>query len=143
MKRTIYLVLLIVLTSCNPGKSQNSDHKMIEQSALTNTKIKDHAFLDCMYQDTYFPKFLVDKCKNILLEVCQKIETNKPGNLEELYKLTHEATDQLNELQDEFLENDSEMETGARECLAMEFGFVAQAYDFEADVEELIATREW
>lgn len=116
---------------------------MIEQIELTNTKIKDYAFLDCMYQDSYFPKFLVDKCKNILIELCQKIEANTPQNLGELYQLTHASTDELNELEDEFFENDSEIETGARECLGRDFDFIATAYGFEADVEELIATRNW
>lgn len=133
----------VALVSCNSGKSQKSNNKMIEQTELTNSKIKDYTFLDCMYQDSYFPKFLVDKCKNILLNLCYEIETNKPTNLDELYKLTHSSTDKLNDLQDEFFENDSEIETGARECLAVNFEFVAEAYGFEADIEELIATRDW
>ena len=45
--------------------------------------------------------------------------------------------------QNEFFENNSEIETGARECLAMDFEFVAKTYGYDADIEELIATREW
>ncbi len=48
---------------------------------------------------------------------------------------------ELNELQEEFFEHDSEIETGARECLAMDFEFVARAYGYDADVEELIGTK--
>ncbi len=96
-----------------------------------------------MYQDPYFPTFLVDKCKSVLLKLCQTIETNKPKNLEELYTLTQASTLELNELQEEFFEHDSEIETGARECLAMDFEFVAKAYGYDADVEELIGTRDW
>ena len=116
---------------------------MIDQTTLQNVQIKNHAFLDCMYQDSYFPPFLVDKCKNVLLDLCLEIETKKPSNLEELYQLTHAATDKLNDLEDEFFENDSEIETGARECLGMDFEYIASSYGFEAEIEELIATRNW
>lgn len=116
---------------------------MIDQTELTNSKVKEYSFLDCMYQDSYFPTFLVDKCKNVLLDLCNDIETNKPASLGQLYKLTHASTDKLNDLQEEFFENNSEIETGARECLAENFEFIAEAYGFEADIEELIATRDW
>jgi hypothetical protein len=143
MKKIFYLMLFISFVFCNSGESQNSNNGMTDQSKLNNVKIKDYAFLDCMYQDSYFPKFLVDKSKNILLELCLEIETKKPDNLAELYKLTHAATYKLNDLEDEFSENDSEIETGARECLGMDFEYVAKSYGFEADIEELIAPRNW
>ena len=143
MKKLIYIITLVALVSCTPGKSQESNTKMIEQTELTNSKMKQYTFLDCMYQDSYFPEFLVNKCKNILLDLCFKIETKRPSNLEELYRLTHSSTHKLNDLQDEFFENNSEIETGARECLAVNFEFIAKTYGFEADIEELIAPREW
>ncbi|MCC6462719.1 MAG: hypothetical protein IT260_19790 [Saprospiraceae bacterium] len=96
-----------------------------------------------MYQDPYFPTFLVDKCRNILLNLCSDIETKKPGNLNGLYTLTHASTKLINNLESEFLAHDSEIETTAAECLAVDFEFVATAYGFEADIEELIATRHW
>lgn len=99
--------------------------------------------LACMYSDSYFPKVLVDKCKNILLELCDNIETQNPQNHKELYTLTQAATIKINNLQDEFYEYDSEIETGARECLGADFDFIAKAYGFNADIEELIATRDW
>ena len=45
--------------------------------------------------------------------------------------------------EDEFFAQESEIETAAAECLAMDFLAIATAYGFEADVEMLIATREW
>ena len=97
-----------------------------------------------MYSDGYFPNNLVDKCKNILLEVCLKIETEKVNNLDNLYKITHSATDKINEMQDEFYENDSEIETAARDCFGENFDFIANSYGFtNADTEELIAPRDW
>ena len=38
----------------------------------------------------------------------------------------------------------SEIETAARDCIAVDFEFISKSYGFiEADVEELIATRDW
>lgn len=116
----------------------------MKQQDIQNEKIKQYPFLREMYSDGYFPNFLVDKCKSILIELSAKIETQKPENLTALYELTHAATDRFNDMENEFHENDSEIETGARECIAEDFMFISIAYGFEnADIEELIATREW
>ena len=111
---------------------------------MQNEKVKNYVFLEYMSDDDYFPAFLVDKGKMILEDLCVQIELQKPSNLAELYALTHGATDEFNELDEEFYENGSEIETGARECIAGDFEFIAASYGFEnADTEELIAPREW
>ncbi|MEL6108532.1 MAG: DUF5713 family protein [Planctomycetota bacterium] len=112
--------------------------------ALANERVVEYEFLAGMYRDGYFPDFLVDKCKMILVELCEQIEHAKPSTLAELYKLTQAATEAFNELQEEFCDNDSEIETVARDCIGMDFAFIAKAYGFDdADGEELIATRDW
>ncbi len=115
----------------------------MNQKDLTKDKLKEYQFLKEMYGDPYFPNFVVDKGKDILVELCFQIEKQKPQDLEALYKLTHAATDRFNDLQDDFAEHDSEIETAARECIAMDFEYIAEAYGFDADVEELIETRDW
>lgn len=111
---------------------------------ITNANITDYQFLADMYRSGYFPDFLVDKGKAILVNLCEQIESEKPADLSGLYKLTHAATDAFNELQQEFWDNESEIETAARDCIGMDFEFIAKAYGYEdADVEELIATRDW
>lgn len=115
-----------------------------EQTHLNNEKIKTYQFLEEMYADSYYPKKCVDKGKEILIDLCFQIESSKPGNLDELYQLTHAATDKFNDLQDYFDENDSEIETVARESIGANFEFIAHGYGFEeADTEELIGTRDW
>lgn len=59
--------MIIAFVSCYSGKAQISNTEMVTQGELSNTKLKDYSFLECMYSDSYFPKHLVDKCKNILL----------------------------------------------------------------------------
>jgi len=110
---------------------------------LKNEKININQFLRDMYGDQYYPKFLVDKCRDILAQMCEKIEEKQPKNLEELYEITQKSTEEINDLQDEFYKNNSDIETIARESLAEEFFKISEAYGFEADLETLIATRDW
>lgn len=111
---------------------------------ITNPKILEYKFLEEMSGDSYYPPNLVEKGKQILLNLCDQIERDKPADLDALYKLTHAATDRFNELAEEFYENDSEIETVARDCIGMDFDFIAQTYGFgDADMDELIATRDW
>ena len=58
IEKIFYSFLIISSLACD---SQNSDITMVNQTELNNPKIKAHSFLDCMYQDAYFPSFLVDK----------------------------------------------------------------------------------
>ncbi len=81
--------------------------------------------------------------KAILLDLRAEIESKSPQSLEALYVLTHAATERFNALSTEFDENDSEIETVARDSIGGDFKFIADAYGFDADVEELIAPREW
>lgn len=115
-----------------------------EQALLKNEQVRAHFFLDEMYKDDWFPDFLVDKGKQILIDLCFEIESIQPKDLQTLYQLTHQATNLFNDLEDEFEENDSELETVARECICLDFEFIAQAYGFkDADFEELTGTRNW
>ncbi len=117
---------------------------MITQNELTNESLKTYSFLNEMFKDPFFPDFLVEKCKSILLDLCIDIETSKPKSLDELYELTHASTERLNDLEEEFYEHESEIETAARECLTLDIEAIAKAYGYkDADLEELVAPREW
>jgi len=63
---------------------------------ITNEQVKARAFLRSMYDDGYFPNHLVDKGKQILLRLCERIENEKPADEAALYVLTHAATDEFN-----------------------------------------------
>tara|TARA_R110002096_G_scaffold24071_1_gene76048 strand:- start:1363 stop:1704 length:342 start_codon:yes stop_codon:yes gene_type:complete len=112
--------------------------------SLTNPQINEYDLLAGMYRDGYFPNFLVDKIKAILLALCERIESEQPKDEKSLLELTHAATEQINNLAEEFEENDSELETEAREIMAENFEFIVQAYGFQnIDIEEVIAPRDW
>ncbi|MEU0804980.1 DUF5713 family protein [Streptomyces sp. NPDC005970] len=111
---------------------------------ITNERVAGHAFLRQLYSDTYFPDHVVDKGRAILLRLCERIEAERPTDLATLYVLTQAATEEFNLLEAEFEAVGSEIETVAREEIAEDFWFVASAYGFtDADVEEMIATRDW
>ena len=113
-------------------------------NAIRNQAILNHDFLRDMYNDGYFPDFLVDKIKSILISVCLDIESKKPDSDEALFEITHAAVEKINELQEEFEENDSELETGDREAMGSDFDFIVRTYGFvEVDIEDVIAPREW
>jgi hypothetical protein len=113
-------------------------------ASISNQEILDYDFLRGMYNDGYFPDFLVDKIKNILISVCQQIEDKKPESENDLFSITHPAVELINELEEEFEENDSELETEAREVMGADFEFIVKAYGFsDVDIEDVIAPREW
>ena len=74
------LLASILLLSCTTAPVSNT-HK---QSDLSNTQMKNYAFLECMYEDAFFPPQLVDKCKVVLVNLCFRIEKEKPKSVEAL-----------------------------------------------------------
>lgn len=111
---------------------------------ITNQQVAGHAFLREMYEDSYFPDHVVDRGKAILLRLCERVEADRPSDLESLYAFTQAATAEFNLLDGEFVAAGSEIETVAREWICDEFCFVASAYGFvDADAEELTSGRNW
>lgn len=112
--------------------------------AITNPTLATYPFLEEMLEDSYFPDHLVRKGIEILHGLCEQIEAESPADLDALYVLTHAATDAFNDLAEEFEEADSEIETAARENIGRDVAAIAAGYGFaDADIEELIATRDW
>lgn len=145
MKLLAALLISLTLVACHAthADDQSSNSTITSAKDLQNEKLKDYDFLDCMYGDSYFPRPQVDKVKAVLLDFCGKMESEKPKDLKAVYALSQHATNEINDLQADFFAHDSEIETGARECIAENFEVIAKAYGFEADIEEMISTREW
>ncbi|WP_131737448.1 DUF5713 family protein [Actinomadura roseirufa] len=111
---------------------------------ITNERVAGREFLRLLYADEYYPDHVVDKGKAILLRLCERIEGERPADLTSLYTLTEAATEEFNALNEDFDAAGSEIETVAREEIAEDFWFIASAYGFEdADIEKLIAVRDW
>ena len=92
----------------------------------------DYKLLDEMYQDDYYPVFLVDKVK-------ESGETDTEVVQEKL----DEAVCGINDLQDEFYENNSEIETVARDCIGVTVDYILKWFGIPIDMEEAIRERDW
>ncbi|HIT00622.1 MAG TPA: hypothetical protein IAA59_10365 [Candidatus Faecaligallichristensenella faecipullorum] len=101
-----------------------------------------YTLLNEMYQDEYFPDFLVDKVKAEIQKVIALLESGETDTRIIQEKLD-EMTRAINDLQDEFDENDSEIETAARDCIGETVEHVLEWFDIPIPVEEAIREREW
>ena len=102
----------------------------------------DYRLLEDMYEDGYFPDFLVDKVKDLVCDVITFLESGE-RDLEKIQEKFDEMTLAINDLQEEFEENDSEIETVARDSIGETVGYILQWFDIEIDVEDAIGERDW
>jgi hypothetical protein len=105
-------------------------------------KFNEELYLVDMYRDKYFPNFLVDKIKNLLREGVQLLE-NGERDMEKIQKKFDEITIGINNLEDEFYENDSEIETGARESIGQTLRDIIKHFNLSIDDETLMRERDW
>ena len=102
----------------------------------------NHKLLDEMYQDDYNPAILVDKVKGELQKVIDLLESGETDT-EVIQETLDEAVCGINDLQEEFDENDSEIETAARECIAATVASILEWFNISFDTEEALRERDW
>ena len=102
----------------------------------------NYKLLDEMYQDEYYPDFLVDKVKEELQKVIHLLESGET-DIEAVQETLDEAVCGINDLQEEFDEHDSEIETVARECIAENVAYILAWFNIPIDTEEAIRERDW
>lgn len=101
-----------------------------------------YRFLKEMYSDGYFPDFLVDKIKTELEHVVAFLETGV-SDLEQIQEKFDTMTMAINDLQEEFEENDSEIETVARDSIAADVDKILKWFNIDLDVDDAIGERDW
>lgn len=102
----------------------------------------NYKLLDEMYRDEYYPDFLVDKVSSELQKVIDLLETGETDT-ETIQAKLDEAVCAINDLQEEFDENDSEIETVARDCIGVTVGYILEWFGISIDIEEAIRERDW
>ena len=95
-----------------------------------------------MYQDDYYPDFLVDKISALLSKVITLLE-NDETDLKVIQSALDEAVEGINDLQAEFDENDSEIETVARDTIGETVAYILEWFDINIDIEDAIGARDW
>lgn len=105
--------------------------------------MKDYQFLTSMYSDSYFPTILVNKVKDILVELCNQFEQNPMHNIEDEFTFIDEAIEKINVLENEFYAYESEIETAARESILGDVMQIMKFYNVKCDFEEATGNREW
>ena len=103
---------------------------------------ENYKLLEDMYQDEYFPDFLVDKIKMLIQNVITLLEKEEK-DLEIIQDKFDEMTLAINDLQEEFEENDSELETVARDSIGETIEYILQWFDIDIEVEDAIGERDW
>lgn len=109
---------------------------------MTKKLPSDFEYLKDMYEDSYFPNLLVDKVKEIIKSTVLFIEEGNHTK-DEIQASFDKMTISINELAEEFEENGSEIETGARESIGDTVDKIINYFNIDIDVEEAIREREW
>lgn len=89
-----------------------------------------------------YPAFLVNKVKDELQKVIDLLESGETDT-DAVQETLDEAVCGINDLQEEFDENDSEIETVARECIAATVAYILEWFGIPIDTEEAIRERDW
>lgn len=103
---------------------------------------EDFKYLPEMYEDEYFPNFLVDKIKDTIKETVKFIEEGN-HTTDEIQESFDQMILKINDLQEEFDENDSEIETIARDSIGMTVDKILAYFEIDIDVEEAMRERDW
>ena len=101
-----------------------------------------YPLLAAMYGDGYFPDFLVDKVKNLVQNVIGFLETGE-RDLDKIQDKFDEMTLAINDLEEEFEENESELETVARDSIGETVAYILEWFDIELKAEDAIRERDW
>jgi methyl-accepting chemotaxis protein len=110
---------------------------------MQNRKMpKDFEYVKEMYDDNYYPDFLVDKVKDAIQAAVVFIEEGSRSS-EEIQSAFDEMVLKINALQEEFEENNSCLETVARDSIGVTVENIIQYFAVDIDVEEAIRNSEW
>ena len=102
----------------------------------------DYPLLKEMYADDYYPDFLVDKIRDEIRNVIAFLETGITDT-EQIQEKFDSMTIAVNELEEEFLEHDSELESIARDNIAVDVMKILNDFGIPLDVETALREREW
>lgn len=103
---------------------------------------ENYSYLKEMYVDDYYPVHLVDKVRDEIKKVVTFLEAGVT-EIDRIQEKFDEMTIAINELQEEFWDNDSEIETVARDSIATDVIEILSFFEIDLDVEDALMERDW
>ena len=134
---TLVTILSLLPTAAFAASNTGSGLKITTNQAYWSTRLLANGT-----PYSYYPAFLVDKVKDELQKVIDLLESGETDT-EVVQETLDEAVCGINDLQEEFDENDSEIETVARECIAATVAYILEWFGIPIDTEEAIRERDW
>jgi len=105
-------------------------------------KFDESLYLVWMYEDGYFPNFLVDKVKDLIVDVVNYLESGE-HSLDDIQSRFDSMTEGINVLTEEFYDNESEFETVARDSVGQTVDHILKHFNINIDAETAIRNRDW
>lgn len=122
---------------------KDKEAKKKKKKKVHKTKFDEtYILVKDMVEDNYYPAFLVDKVKAELHKVIKLLESGE-SDTDIIQETLDEAVCGINDLQDEFDDNDSEIETVARESIRETILYILNWFDVDIDLEEALRERDW
>jgi len=117
-------------------------------------KFDPNLYLQGMYQDDYYPRFLVDKVKAALVPAVDLLESGE-RDMDKIQAQFDTSVNAINDLVEEFYDNDSEIETVARDDIAITVEHILRHFELvdpgvrvytsksEGIGDKLLRNRDW
>ena len=102
-----------------------------------------YVLLQNMFEDTYYPQFLVEKIKWQFIHLIEFLEGADDKELPLIQDKLDEFTMFINNLQQEFWDQDSEIETVASESIANTLEYILNWFKVDVGIEDALREREW
>ena len=102
-----------------------------------------YVLLQNMFEDTYYPQFLVEKIKWQFIHLIEFLEGTDVKELPVIQDKLDEFTIFINNLQQEFWDQDSEIETVASESIANTLEYILNWFKVDVGIEDALREREW
>ena len=102
-----------------------------------------YVLLQNMFEDTYYPQFLVEKIKWQFIHLIEFLEGTDVKEVSLIQDKLDEFTIFINNLQQEFWDQDSEIETVASESITNTLEYILNWFKVDVGIEEALREREW
>lgn len=101
-----------------------------------------YVLLQAMYEDSFFPQYLVDKIKWQLISLIEFLETGERDTAA-VQEKCDEFTLFVNSLKQEFTEQESDLENVARQSIFDAVEYILHWFAVDLSAESALREREW